>query len=198
MRSYRPKTRIFTNITASNPEGIVRAAVVSIKGGPMQGGSTITQQVAKNFLLTNERSMERKVKEAILSLRIEQAYSKDRILELYLNEIYLGLGAYGVAAASLSYFDKSVNELEIQEVAYLAALPKAPENYNPFRNPNEALARRNWVIQRMAENGFITQTKPTRPSRSRLASRRAPTMPMCHRRNISPKRFGATSSRAMA
>lgn len=140
-----------------DPEGIVRAAVVSIKGGPMQGGSTITQQVAKNFLLTNERSMERKVKEAILSLRIEQAYSKDRILELYLNEIYLGLGAYGVAAASLSYFDKSVNELEIQEVAYLAALPKAPENYNPFRNPNEALARRNWVIQRMAENGFITQ-----------------------------------------
>ncbi|WP_427023198.1 penicillin-binding protein 1A [Aureimonas ureilytica] len=140
-----------------DPEGIVRAALVSIKGGPMQGGSTITQQVAKNFLLTNERSMERKVKEAILSLRIEQAYSKDRILELYLNEIYLGLGAYGVAAASLSYFDKSVNELEIQEVAYLAALPKAPENYNPFRNPDEAIARRNWVIQRMAENGFITQ-----------------------------------------
>ncbi|MET0257345.1 MAG: penicillin-binding protein 1A, partial [Methylobacterium sp.] len=138
-------------------EGIARAALVYVRGGPMQGGSTITQQVAKNFLLTNERSMERKVKEAVLSLRIEQAYSKDRILELYLNEIYLGMGSYGVAAASLSYFNKSVSELEIQEVAYLAALPKAPENYNPFRNPDEAIGRRNWVIDRMAENGAISQ-----------------------------------------
>ncbi|WP_062226200.1 penicillin-binding protein 1A [Aureimonas frigidaquae] len=138
-------------------EGIARAALVLVRGGPMQGGSTITQQVAKNFLLTNERSVERKVKEAILALRIEQAYSKDRILELYLNEIYLGMGAYGVAAASLAYFDKSVTELEIHEAAYLAALPKAPENYNPFRNPDAALGRRNWVIARMAENGEITR-----------------------------------------
>ena len=96
-------------------EGVARAALIVMRGGPMQGGSTITQQVAKNFLLTNERSMERKVKEAILALRIEQAFSKDKILELYLNEIYLGMGAYGVAAASLAYFDKSVTELEIQE-----------------------------------------------------------------------------------
>ncbi|RYE81423.1 MAG: penicillin-binding protein, partial [Hyphomicrobiales bacterium] len=114
-------------------QGLGRAVLMFAKGGPRQGGSTITQQVAKNFLLTNEQSIERKVKEAILSLRIEQAYSKDRILELYLNEIYLGLGSYGVAAASLAYFDKSVNELEIQEAAYLAALPKAPSNYDPFR-----------------------------------------------------------------
>lgn len=136
--------------------GLGRAVLVLAKGGPMQGGSTITQQVAKNFLLTNERSLERKVKEAILSLRIEQAYSKDKILELYLNEIYLGLGSYGVAAASLAYFDKSVNELEIQEAAYLAALPKAPENYNPYRSADRAMERRNWVIDQMQANGYVT------------------------------------------
>ena len=100
----------------------------------LQGASTITQQVAKNFLLTNERTLDRKIKEAILALRIEQAYSKDKIFELYLNEIYLGLGSYGVAAAALNYFDKPVNQLTIAEAAYLAALPKAPENYNPFRH----------------------------------------------------------------
>ncbi|WP_152047166.1 penicillin-binding protein 1A [Aureimonas psammosilenae] len=171
----------FYNHSGVDLEGIGRAALLYLRGGPMQGGSTITQQVAKNFLLTNERSMERKVKEAILSLRIERAYSKDRILELYLNEIYLGMGSYGVAAASLAYFDKSVNELEIQEAAYLAALPKAPENYNPFRDPDEAIGRRNWVIQRMAENGLISQdealaaiAKPLgvnpRPSGTYLAS----------------------------
>ena len=120
------------------------------------GGSTITQQVAKNFLLTNERSLDRKAKEAILSLRIETAYSKDQILELYLNEINLGFRSYGVAAAALNYFDKSVHELELHEAAYLAALPKAPENYNPYRNREAALTRRNWVIDRMVENGFAT------------------------------------------
>ncbi|MBC8131218.1 MAG: penicillin-binding protein 1A [Rhizobiaceae bacterium] len=140
-------------------QGLARAALVVARGEGIQGGSTITQQVAKNFLLTNERSIERKVKEAILSLRIEQAYTKDRILELYLNEIYLGLGSYGVAAASLAYFDKSVNELEIQEAAYLAALPKAPENYNPFRNPDRAMERRNWVIDQMESNGFVNATE---------------------------------------
>ena len=98
-------------------EGVARAVMVLAKGGRMQGASTITQQVAKNFLLTNERTFDRKIKEAILSLRIEQAYSKDKILELYLNEIYLGLGSYGVAAAALAYFDKSVNELTIEEAA---------------------------------------------------------------------------------
>ncbi|RDV05875.1 penicillin-binding protein 1A [Undibacter mobilis] len=120
-----------------------------------QGASTITQQVAKNFLLTNELSMTRKIKEALLALKIERTYSKDKILELYLNEIYLGLGAYGIAAASLVYFDKSVGELNIQDAAYLASLPKAPNNYHPFRQRERALERRNWVIDRMAESGFI-------------------------------------------
>ena len=122
-----------------------------------QGASTITQQVAKNFLLTNEVSFTRKIKEALLAIRIERAYSKDRILELYLNEIFLGLGAYGIGAASLVYFDKSVNELTIAEAAYLAALPKAPSNLHPIRNRDRAVERRNYVIDRLAENGWIKQ-----------------------------------------
>jgi penicillin-binding protein 1A len=139
--------------------GIARAAVSYIQnygsGRRPQGASTITQQVAKNFLLNNEVSLSRKVKEALLALKIERTYSKDKILELYLNEIYLGLGAYGIAAASLTYFDKSVNELTVPQAAYLATLPKAPNNYNPFRFRERALERRNWVIDRMAEAGFI-------------------------------------------
>lgn len=120
------------------------------------GASTITQQVAKNFLVGNELSYQRKVKEALVALRMERVLSKDRILELYLNEIYLGGGAYGVAAASLTYFNKSLDELTIDEAALLAALPKAPGTYNPQRNPDQARARRDWVIDRMAEGGFIT------------------------------------------
>ncbi|HVM85709.1 MAG TPA: PBP1A family penicillin-binding protein [Candidatus Binatia bacterium] len=120
------------------------------------GASTITQQVTKNFLLSNELSYGRKIKEAILALRIEKAFSKDRILELYLNQIYLGSGNYGVAAASLNYFNKSLNELTIGEAAYLASLPKAPNNYNIKRNPVQAKDRRDWVIDRMLENGDIT------------------------------------------
>jgi penicillin-binding protein 1A len=122
-----------------------------------QGASTITQQVTKNFLLTNEVSFTRKIKEALLAMRLERAYSKDKILELYLNEIYLGLGAYGVAAASLVYFDKSVNELTISEAAYLAALPKAPAALHPIRNRDRAIERRNYVIDRLLENGWIKQ-----------------------------------------
>lgn len=143
-----------------DPSGIFRAAMVYAQnfgtGRRPQGASTITQQVAKNFLLTNEVSLDRKIKEALLALRIERAYSKDRILELYLNEIYLGMGAYGIAAAALVYFDKSVDQLTVPEVAYLAALPKAPSSYNPFRDRERAVDRRNWVIDRMAENGFIS------------------------------------------
>jgi penicillin-binding protein 1A len=120
------------------------------------GASTITQQVAKNFLLTNEVSLERKVKEAILSFRMERAFSKDRILELYLNEIYLGSGSYGVASAALTYFDKSLDQLNPAEAAFLAALPKAPNNYNPVRFPRAAKERRDWVLERMAEKNFIT------------------------------------------
>jgi penicillin-binding protein 1A len=120
-----------------------------------QGASTITQQVAKNFLLTNEVSFTRKIKEALLAMRIERTYSKDKILELYLNEIYLGLGAYGIAAASLVYFDKSVNELTIAEASYLAALPKAPAALHPIKNHDRAVERRNYVIDRLQENGWI-------------------------------------------
>lgn len=120
------------------------------------GASTITQQVAKNFLLTNDRTVDRKIKEAILSFRIEQAYSKDRILELYLNEIFFGAGAYGIAGASLTYFGKSVNELDLHEAAYLATLPKAPSNYHPFEDTRAATDRRNWIIDRMVDNGYVT------------------------------------------
>jgi len=139
--------------------GIARAGLIYAQNfggsGHLQGASTITQQVAKNFLLTNERTFSRKIKEALLAMKIERTYSKDKILELYLNEIYLGLGAYGIAAASLVYFDKSVNELSVSEAAYLAALPKAPNNYHPFRARDRALERRNWVIDQMAADGFI-------------------------------------------
>jgi penicillin-binding protein 1A len=121
-----------------------------------QGASTITQQVAKNFLLTNEVSMTRKIKEALLAMKIERTFSKEKILELYLNEIYLGLGAYGVAAASLLYFNKSVHELTVAEAAYLAALPKGPNNYHPFRRRDDAIARRNYVLDRMVEDKFVT------------------------------------------
>jgi penicillin-binding protein 1A len=125
----------------------------SIQGG----GSTITQQVAKNFLLSSEQTYERKIKEALLAIRIEATFSKDRILELYLNEIFLGLNSYGIAAAALNYFDKALYELTLSEVAYLAALPKGPNNYHPLRHPTAAIERRNWVIDRMVENGYVTE-----------------------------------------
>ncbi|MCG5242181.1 penicillin-binding protein 1A [Azospirillum doebereinerae] len=143
-----------------DPIGIARAILVNIENFGRDrrpvGASTITQQVAKNMLLTNEVSFARKIKEAILAVRIERSFSKDRIMELYLNEIFLGFRSYGVAAASLNYFNKALDELDIEEVAYLAALPKAPSNYHPERQRDAALARRNWVIGRMAEDGHIT------------------------------------------
>src|SRR5471030_782874 len=133
-----------------------------------QGASTITQQVAKNFLLSNEVSFTRKIKEALLALKIERTYSKDKILELYLNEIYLGLGAYGIASASLTYFDKGVNEITVPEAAYLAALPRAPNNYHPFRQRERALERCNWVIDQMAQDGFITNVQAEAAKRTAL------------------------------
>lgn len=134
-----------------------------------QGASTITQQVAKNFLLTNEVSFARKIKEALLAMRIEKTYSKDKILELYLNEIYLGLGAYGIAAASLVYFDKSVNELTVAEASYLAALPKMPATLHPVRNRDRAIERRNYVIDRLQENGWIKQADADKARKEPLA-----------------------------
>jgi len=159
--------------------GIARAGFVYIQnfggGGKLQGASTITQQVAKNFLLTNERTFTRKIKEALLALKIERTYSKEKILELYLNEIYLGLGAYGIASASLVYFDKSVNELTVPEVAYLASLPKAPNNYHPFRYRERAIERRNWVLDRMADAGFIKAPDADKAKRSPLGVTTKPT-----------------------
>src|SRR6476660_5765820 len=153
--------------------GMARAAVVYAQNlgsnRRPQGASTITQQVAKNFLLTNEVSFTRKIKEALLAIRIERAYSKDRILELYLNEIYLGLGAYGIAAASLVYFDKSVNELTVAEASYLAALPKMPATLHPVRNRDRAIERRNYVIDRLVENGWIKQADADKARKEPLA-----------------------------
>ena len=147
----------FYNHVGVDPEGVMRAVTVLAQGGRhVQGASTITQQVAKNFLVGNERSIERKIREALVAFRIEAAYPKDKILELYLNEIYLGLGNYGVAAAALNYFNKSVNELTLAEAAYLAALPKAPSNYNPFQNRERALERRNYVIDRLIADDYVT------------------------------------------
>ncbi len=142
-------------------KGILRAIIKNIKNisqnKRLEGASTITQQVAKNFLLTNEVSMKRKIKEAILAFRIERAYTKERILELYLNQIYLGQGTYGIAAASLEYFDKSIKELSYSEAALLAALPKAPSKYNPYRYPEIAKFRRNLVLENLEENNFISK-----------------------------------------
>jgi penicillin-binding protein 1A len=143
-----------------DPLAILRAAVTNLQqmgqGRRPVGASTITQQVAKNMLLGNEVSLARKAREAILAVRIEQALPKERILELYLNEIFLGQGAYGVASAAMTYFGKALDELTPAEVAYLAALPKAPNNYNPFRFPEAAKGRRDWVIDRMADDRVLT------------------------------------------
>ena len=153
----------FFNHPGIDAQGIIRAVINNFKNiiydKRLEGASTITQQVAKNLLLTNEVSLKRKIKEAILAFRIEKAYSKERILELYLNQIYLGSGTYGIAAASLEYFDKSVKELNYSESALLAALPKAPSKYNPFRFYEEAKSRRNLVLENLKENNFINENE---------------------------------------
>ncbi|HHK74216.1 MAG TPA: PBP1A family penicillin-binding protein, partial [Rhizobiales bacterium] len=166
-----------------DPVGIARAVIINVtnklkgRGRRLVGASTITQQVAKNFLLTNEQKYERKLKEALLALRIEKAFSKDEILELYLNEIYLGLGSYGFAAASLNYFGKPLHELTLTESAFLAGLPKAPSNYNPLKHPRKAIARRNYVITQMLKNGYIDAE----------AAEKAKAAPL----RIRPRKFGA-------
>ncbi|MDE0304151.1 MAG: PBP1A family penicillin-binding protein [Albidovulum sp.] len=138
-----------------DPVGIVKAAVEAMREGKMRGASTITQQVMKNFLLGGERSVPRKIKELILAFRIENVFEKSKILELYLNEIFLGQNSYGVAAAAQTYFNKSLEELRPEEAAYLAALPKAPSTYHPVRQHERALARRNFVLREMVQNGFL-------------------------------------------
>ncbi len=159
--------------------GIARAAVFYLQtfgtGRRPQGASTITQQVAKNFLLSPEPTLQRKIIEALLAMKMERAFTKDRILELYLNQIYLGFGAHGVAAASLLYFDKSVHELTLAEVAYLAALPKAPNNYHPFRKHDEAIARRNYVLDRMVEDKFVSAEDGEKAKKEPLKVTQRPT-----------------------
>jgi penicillin-binding protein 1A len=159
--------------------GVARAGMLYVQnmgtGRRPQGASTITQQVAKNMLLTPERSFSRKIKEALLALKIERTYSKDKILELYLNQIYLGFSSYGVAAAALLYFDKSVHELTVAEAAYLAALPKAPTTLHPFRQHDRAVERRNWVIDRMVENGYVAAAVGEKAKKDPLTITQRPT-----------------------
>ena len=155
--------RNFYSHPGIDPGGILRAAVKDvfnvIQHKRLEGASTITQQVAKNFLLNSDVKFSRKIREAILAIRIDATYPKEKILELYLNEIYLGENSYGVAAAALNYFGKSLDQLDVAEVAFLAALPKAPSNYDPVRNRRGATERRNWVIGQMADNGYISDAE---------------------------------------
>ena len=153
-------------------KGVMRAIIKNIQNilssKRLEGASTITQQVAKNFLLTNEVSLNRKIKEAILAFRIERALSKERILELYLNQIYLGQGTYGIAAASLEYFDKSIKELKYKDAALLAALPKAPSKYNPYKYPEVGKFRRDLVLENLMDNKFITEGQYQTLKKSKL------------------------------
>ncbi len=155
--------RNFYNHPGIDPSGILRAAIKDVglvlEGRRPQGASTITQQVARNFLLNSDVKFSRKIREAILAIRIDATYPKDKVLELYLNEIYLGEHSYGVAAAALNYFGKSLDDLDVSEVAFLAALPKGPANYDPRFNHAAAVDRRNWVIDQMAENNYITDAQ---------------------------------------
>ena len=168
-----PKNVIYSFLSAedknffSHPgvdaKSITRAIIKNLKNiyseKRLEGASTITQQVAKNFLLTSEVSIKRKIKEAILAFRIERAYSKERIMELYLNQIYLGEGTYGIAAASLEYFDKAVSDLSYEEAALLAALPRAPSKYNPYKSIERAKLRRDIVLKNLYENSYINKNE---------------------------------------
>src|SRR5476651_2010203 len=154
--------------------GVLRASLSNIAnpGKRPEGASGITQQVAKNFLLNNQATLARKIREAILAFRIEETYSKERILELYLNEIYLGAGNYGIAAAAMNYFDRSLGELSLSEIAYLAALPKAPNRYSITRNEKDAYYRRDYVLGRMRGDGYITAEEEQAAKAERLTLRR--------------------------
>ncbi|MGE3141703.1 MAG: penicillin-binding protein 1A [Hyphomonadaceae bacterium] len=162
----------FNEHVGVDPSGLMRATISNvvnvIRGRRLQGASTITQQVAKNMLLSPDRTVMRKVREAILALRIEQALSKDQILELYLNEIFLGRRAYGVGAAALNYFNKPLQDLTISEAAFLGGLPKAPGNYDPVSRAEAAVTRRNYVIGRMEEQGFISHAEAEQARAARL------------------------------
>jgi penicillin-binding protein 1A len=161
-----------------DPQGISRAmlknVVNALRGNRLEGGSTITQQVAKNILLSSDATIGRKLKEAMLAGQLEANLSKDQILELYLNEIWLGYQSYGVGAAAYNYFGKSINDLTLEEAAYLAALPKGPDNYHPIRHKERATGRRNWVLEQMAENGFVSYQAAERAQAKELKVQAAP------------------------
>ncbi|MFC7540504.1 transglycosylase domain-containing protein [Siccirubricoccus deserti] len=179
-----------------DPIGILRAVVTNLEqygsGRRMGGASTITQQVAKNMLVGADRTLMRKVREAILALRIEAALPKERILEIYLNEIFLGAQAYGVAAAAQAYFNKGLDELTLGESAFLAVLPKAPNNYNPQRFPEAARARRDWVLDRMAEDGAITAAEAEAAKAEPIIPVRSGGRRWWRSASISPRRSAAT------
>jgi penicillin-binding protein 1A len=167
-----------------DPMGLLRAmgknVINAAQGRRLEGGSTITQQVAKNVLLTNEATFGRKLKEAILAQRIEQTLTKPHILELYLNEIWLGYRSYGVGAAAYNYFGKPLSELDLAESAYLASLPKGPDNYHPIRNKAAALRRRNWVLGQMVELGWATRAQADAAMKEDLVVQQAPTRARYH------------------
>src|SRR5260370_12929051 len=164
--------RDFYSHNGVNPVAVFRAAMADIvryqRGQRPLGASTITQQVVRHFLLNNDLSVSRKIKEALLAYRIEHELSKDRILEIYLNEIYLAAGAHGVAAAADTYFQKPLDKLSLAETALIAALPKSPNNYNPLRHAQAAKAQRDWVPAGMAETGWVS------PEQAKTASAEPP------------------------
>ncbi|HMO43565.1 MAG TPA: transglycosylase domain-containing protein, partial [Phenylobacterium sp.] len=159
--------------------GLARAMMKNVlnavQGRRLEGGSTITQQVAKNVLLTSDATLGRKFKEAVLAQRLEQTLSKEQILELYLNEIWLGYRSYGVGAAAYNYFGKSISDLTVAEAAYLAALPKGPQNYHPQRRKAAAIGRRNWVIGEMADLGWVEREVAEAAMAEDLVVQEAPT-----------------------
>lgn len=168
--------RNFFHHIGIDAEGITRASINNFENGRLQGASTITQQVAKNFLLTSERSYSRKIKELLIAFRLENALTKEKILELYLNEIFLGTllsgrNLYGVGAAALEYFDKPINQLTISEAAFLGGLPKAPNNYNPYKQYGKAVERRNMIIDLMEENRYITRAESEQAKKEPLVIR---------------------------
>ena len=185
-----------------DPRGIVAALGAAAQGERLRGASTITQQVMKNFLLTGDRSGERKIKEIILATRLENTLSKDEILQLYLNEIFLGQNSYGVTAAAQIYFAKSLEELTLAETAYLAALPQAPSVLHPVREKAQAIARRNYVLDQMAENGYATRADADAAMKEDLRRCRAARSPRpaarCRRATISPTRSAGSCRRSSA
>lgn len=178
-----------------DPRGIARAMVRNLSAGEIvEGGSTITQQLAKNLYLSHDRTLHRKLREAILAAKLERKYSKNEILALYWNSIYLGAGTYGVEAAAQSYFGKHARDLTLAEAALLAGLPRAPENYSPLKNREAARKRRNLVLDKMAEHGFITRAQAEAAKQEPVRLANAPDTPDAPDSPVSPSGQGALNT----